>query len=480
VSWSGPTWRHAQLEAVFELSLALGGLKEEKELLEELVHRAVGLLDARRGVAVSFLGEEVDTWAAVHWPGKPQAFLDRACGLDLAEGVRLCPGSAFALPCQQVLLAAGSWQGEALLFLAVAERETRAGEGLFSPEDATFLRSLALLAASALASSRAFAAEKRRRELLEEENRHLRTDLGDFVAESPQMQRVLELVRRVAPFDVSVLLRGESGTGKEKVARLLHQLSPRASGPFVPINCAAVPEGLLEAELFGIEKGVATGVEGRVGKLEMAQGGTLFLDEVGDLTPNLQAKLLRVLQERKLERVGGRREIPVDVRLVAATHRNLEEMLERGEFRQDLYYRLRVVELHLPPLRQRPADIPVLIRHCLARFGEKLGRPRARLSPQAWELLLSYSFPGNVRELEHLVEAALAVAPGEEIGREDLLLAMGQGAEKLATDATLQDVIKAHVLRTLRRCGGNKKEAARVLGLDRSTLYRMLKKWNAT
>jgi transcriptional regulator with PAS, ATPase and Fis domain len=294
------------------------------------------------------------------------------------------------------------------------------------------------------------------------------------------MQRVLELVRRVAPFDVSVLLRGESGTGKEKVARLLHQLSPRVSGPFVPINCAAVPEGLLEAELFGIEKGVATGVEGRVGKLEMAQGGTLFLDEVGDLTPNLQAKLLRVLQERKLERVGGRREIPVDVRLVAATHRNLEEMLERGEFRQDLYYRLRVVELHLPPLRQRPADIPVLIRHCLARFREKLGRPHARLSPQAWELLLSYSFPGNVRELEHLVEAALAVAPGEEIGREDLLLAMGQGAEKLATEATLQEVIKAHVLRTLRRCGGNKKEAARVLGLDRSTLYRMLKKWNAT
>lgn len=480
MNWPGPTWRQAQLEAVFELSLALGGLREEDELLEELVQRAVGLLDARRGLALALTEGRPSHWAAVQWPRVPEELVRVSRQQGVQEGVRLLPGQLFGLSCRQVMVAAGSWQGEVLLLLAVAERETREGEGDFGEEDATFLRSLALLAASALASSRAFAAERRRRQALEEENRSLRESLGDFVAESPAMQKVLELVRRVAPLEVSVLLRGESGTGKEKIARLLHEFSPRASGPFVPINCAAVPESLLEAELFGIERGVATGVEARTGKLEMAQGGTLFLDEVGDLSPNLQAKLLRVLQERTVERVGGRREIPVNVRVVAATHRNLEAMLEQGAFRQDLYYRLRVVELFLPPLRERTADIPMLIRHFLARFGRQLGRPGVRLAPEAWELLLSYPYPGNVRELEHLVEAAVAVAPGDEIGRDEILLAMGRGASAMPLDSRLQEVVKAHVLRTLQRCGGNKRRAARLLGLDRSTLYRMLRKWNAT
>jgi len=475
------SWRQAQLEAILEFSLALGGPREEEELLEELVHRAVGLLDARHAMVVT-AGErgQVGRWAAVDWPQPPQSLWRTCLEHGLGDGVVLLPGSALALPSREALVAAGRWQGELLLLLAVAERETRQGEGRFSSEDASLLRSLALLAAPALVSSRRLAQEKRRREALEEENRSLRGEAGVFVAESGAMQRVLELVRRVAPLEVSVLVRGESGTGKEKVARLVHELSPRAGGPFVPINCAAVPESLLEAELFGIERGVATGVSARIGRLEVAQGGTLFLDEVGDLSPNLQAKLLRVLQERVVERVGGRREIPVDVRVVAATHRDLEAMLARGEFRQDLYYRLRVVELRLPPLRERPEDIPVLIHHCLRRFASKLGRPNARFSSAAWQLLLSYSFPGNVRELEHVVEASIALAAGEEIQREEVVLAMGVGAAATPGSGTLEEVVRAHVLGTLQRCGGNRRQAARVLGVDRSTLYRMLKRWNAT
>lgn len=476
-----PTWRQAQLEGILELTLALGGPKEETELAEELVHRAVGLLDARMGLVLT-VGDEGQPgwWRAVNWPGTSQAFWKKWLQLRQSDGVELFPGASFSLPCRQVMVAPGLWQGQLMLVLGVAGRELRGGEGDFSSEDATFLRSLALLAASALASSRALAAEKRLRQALEEENRSLREDFADFVAESDAMKQVLGLVRRVAPLDVSVLIRGESGTGKERIARLLHQLSPRADGPFVAINCAAVPESLLEAEFFGIERGVATGVEARLGKLEMASGGTLFLDEVGDLTPNLQGKLLRVLQERKLERVGGRREISVDLRLVSATNRDLEAMLKTSEFRPDLYYRLRVVELRLPPLRERPGDIPILIRRFLDTYGKKLGRPRSRLSREAWELLLAYPFPGNVRELEHVVEASLALASGEEVTREDVLLAMGKPAKGPELSETLEEVVRSHVLRTLQRVHGNKKETARVLGVNRSTLYRMLKRWNAT
>jgi transcriptional regulator with PAS, ATPase and Fis domain len=320
--------------------------------------------------------------------------------------------------------------------------------------------------------------------LLEEENRALRMGVGDeagLVGQAPAFRQVLELARRVAPSDVTVLLRGESGTGKERLARLLHSVSPRHAGPFVPLNCAAVPETLLEAELFGIERGVATGVTARPGRFELANGGTLFLDEIGDLTPILQAKLLRVVQDREVERVGGRQRVRVDVRLITATNRDLEAMMVRGEFRQDLYYRLRVVELTIPPLRQRHEDIPLLAQHFVRMHGKRLGKDRLSLSRGALELLLQHDFPGNVRELENLLEAATALASGERVEAEDLRLAMG--ARTAAADlssGTLDDVARSHVLRTLERCRGSRSAAARALGIDRTTLYRMLMRWNAT
>jgi len=285
-------------------------------------------------------------------------------------------------------------------------------------------------------------------------------------------------VRRVAPTGANVMLRGESGVGKERVAHLLHRSSDRAAGPFVPLNCAALPESLLESELFGIEEGVATGVQRRHGKIELADGGTLFLDEVGDLTPALQAKLLRVVQEREFERLGGRERIPVDLRLITATNRDLEAMVERGDFRRDLYYRLRVVVVQVPSLRDRRSDIPLLARHFLEVYGDRFGRPGLSLSAAALDELLRYPFPGNVRELENVVQAAVALVQGGEIGPEDLGLE-GLGGAEVADGSldTLAEIERRHVERVLRAVGGNRQEAARVLGIDRSTLYRKLQRF---
>jgi transcriptional regulator with PAS, ATPase and Fis domain len=333
-----------------------------------------------------------------------------------------------------------------------------------------------------VATARRVAAIERERQRLADENRALR-DIArreGFVGESAQVQEMLELVRRAAPTGVNVLLRGESGVGKERVARLLHSFSDRAAGPFVPLNCAALPETLLESELFGIEEGVATGVQRRHGKIELANGGTLFLDEVGDLSPPLQAKLLRVVQEREFERLGGRERIPVDIHLVTATNRDLEQMVEAGEFRRDLYYRLRVVVVNVPPLRERRSDIPLLARHFLELYGERFGRPGLKLSHPALAALLSHPFPGNVRELENAIQAAIALAQDETISVDDLRLesAAPQTPEEDGL-LPLSEVERRHIERVLRAVDGNRRAAARILGIDRTTLYRKLQR-NAT
>lgn len=482
-------WRRARLETLLDLSLALAGPRREGEVVEELCQRAVGLLDARAGFAASLLpGFELGSFAAVGWP------LERArtgsllvsAPLETVRrgGVARLSGGALQLPFHELLVATGLWQDELVGVVAVADKEARQGRVPFDEDDAVFLRSLASLAAPGVASARALAEVERQRQVLEDENRLLRVSAGGeegLVGDSPPMRRVLELVHRVAAADVSVLIRGESGTGKERVARLIHALSARRRGPFLPLNCAAVPETLLEAELFGIEAGVATGVTARVGKLELAQGGTLFLDEVGDLSPVLQAKLLRVVQEREVERVGGRSSVKVDVRLVSATNRDLEVMIQKGSFRHDLYYRLRVVELFLPPLRQRREDIPLLAHHFIRLHGARLGRPHVVLSRNALEILLRHDYPGNVRELENVLEAAVAMCPTSRVEAEDVRLAMGMAEPPvLPRGGSLADLARAHVQRVLQAHRGNRAAAARELGVDRSTLYRMLSRWNAT
>jgi len=472
-------WRELQLETLVDLSLTIGRVRPEEVLVEELLQRAVGTLDAGSGLVATLHpgGQE----AIVRALGLPPSFeaVRNLFPADLLE--ELASGRFVRAHRDQgdpafELLASPLRAGQEFLGLVVlGDKETRVGRIPFTDSDARFLLSLSSMVATAVATSRSVAAIERDRQRLADENRELR-DVArreGFIGESPPVKEMLETVRRVAPTGVNVMLRGESGVGKERVARLLHSFSERSGGPFVPLNCAALPESLLEAELFGIEEGVATGVQRRLGKIELADGGILFLDEVGDLTLSLQAKLLRVVQEREFERLGGRERIPVDLHLVTATNRDLEAMVTDGDFRQDLYYRLRVVVVNIAPLRDRRTDIPLLVRHFLEFYGERFGRPGLKLSNDAVAALMSFSFPGNVRELENVLQAAIALAPGEVITKDDLRLHT-IGADVPTTDVTmsLEELERLHIDRVLNAVNGNRTAAARVLGIDRSTLYR--------
>ncbi len=321
------------------------------------------------------------------------------------------------------------------------------------------------------------------------ENRALRAaiaqqDSGDIVGQSAALQRTLEMVAQAAPSAATILLLGESGTGKELLARQIHRLSERAAGPFVAVNCAALPENLLETELFGHEKGAFTGAAGkREGRFERASGGTIFLDEIGETSPSLQVRLLRVLQEGEIERVGGQEVVPVDVRVLAATNKNLEDEVKAGRFREDLFYRLNVIQVQLPPLRARHGDVAILAEHFLRRFGEKNKKLVRGFSEAALKALDAYHWPGNVRELENTVERAVVLTRGEVVGLDDLppAVAKAVGEERGPSDGvfipfgtTLEEVERRLILETLQRCGGDKKTAARLLGIAARTIYRKL------
>ncbi|HTS38758.1 MAG TPA: sigma-54 dependent transcriptional regulator [Candidatus Solibacter sp.] len=324
---------------------------------------------------------------------------------------------------------------------------------------------------------------------LREENRNLREALGkryshpNVIARSPKMQEVLATVERVAPTNSTVLLGGESGVGKDLIARAIHEKSRRASGPFLKINSTAIPENLLESELFGFEKGAFTGaVASKPGKFELADKGTLFLDEIGDVPGATQVKLLRVLQEREFERLGGTKTVKVDVRLIAATNRDLREALEQGTFREDLYYRLNVVPIDIAPLRERKEDIPELVELFISHFSAESRKVIEGISPEAMKILVNYHWPGNVRELQNIVERACALAKGNSLEVGDIHLdtrpakAGNGGGGFLPDGMTLEQWEDEMVQEALRRANGNKSQAARLLGLSRNALrYRLSK-----
>lgn len=310
-----------------------------------------------------------------------------------------------------------------------------------------------------------------------------RWQLTDVIGESDAIRTLNDKVRKVAPGDASILIRGESGTGKELYAHAMHRLSERAKGPFIKLNCAAIPEQLLEAELFGYEEGAFTGARkgGKPGKFQLADGGTLFLDEIGDMPLAMQVKLLRVLQDREVEAVGATRLLPVDVRVITATHRPLESLVMRGEFREDLFYRINVVPLTVPPLRERRADIPVLARHLLKRLAERRQRRCPVLSEAAQACLYRYSWPGNVRELENVLEAAFYLG-GTKLDVDDLPEAMRYEPPTLSTTlgATLRMTLaraeRDAILTALTESAGNRTRAARRLGIAKSSFYEKLKR----
>jgi DNA-binding NtrC family response regulator len=336
---------------------------------------------------------------------------------------------------------------------------------------------------------------------LHDENRQLREALGqryqfdNIIANSPGMQEVLAMVEQVAPTNATVLLGGESGVGKDMIARAIHQHSRRVNGPFIKINCTAIPENLLESELFGYEKGAFTGATtAKPGKFELADKGTIFLDEIGDMAGSLQVKLLRVLQEREFERLGGTRTIKVDVRVVAATNQDLRAALEQGTFREDLYYRLNVVPISIPPLREHKEDIPYLVDHFIRRFAESSGKAIEGITPEAMKLLVDFHWPGNVRELENIIERAVVMTGGPRIDVVDIRLdiarpsgtragldspavsADGSALPLLPEGLTMEQFEDKLIQEALQRAGGNKSQAARLLGLSRNALrYRLSK-----
>ena len=321
---------------------------------------------------------------------------------------------------------------------------------------------------------------------IEQENRRLQSGQGEsalqgLIASSPEMLKVCRTVEKLAPTDVSTLILGESGTGKEVLVKALHSLSDRSNKRLVAINCAAIPEALLESELFGYEKGAFTGAAKTTpGKIEVANGGILFLDEVGDLPMALQAKLLRFLQERVIERIGGRSEIPVDVRVICATHRDLAELIEAGEFREDLYYRINEATIKVPPLRDRQGDNLLLARVLLERFASQLKRPIKGFTPQAIEAIEAYGWPGNVRELENRVKRAVIMADGTQITLEDLELPSKDDdaeQEPFNLREVREKAESRAILRALARTDGNVSKTSELLGVTRPTLYNLMKKY---
>ncbi len=315
----------------------------------------------------------------------------------------------------------------------------------------------------------------------EQENARLRETVAsvvrpqEIVGQSPAMIRVFEAIQTVGPTDATVLITGESGTGKELCARAIHAASPRHYNPLVVIHCGALAETLLESELFGHEKGAFTGAQYRKkGSFEVAEGGSIFLDEIGDISLKTQTDLLRVLQEREITRVGSTHPIQVDFRCIAATNKKLEQLIEEGRFRPDLFYRLNVFQIQLPPLRDRKGDIPILVEHFVRKFSTSMNKRINRVSPAAMALLDRYQWPGNIRELENAVERAMVVAQEPEIREEDFALRLPRAENQ---PRTLEDIERAHILSVLEDCKGNQTLAAEVLDIDRVTLHNKLKKY---
>ena len=435
-------------------------------------------LDARLGIAgsVAMTGQTINVADAYEHP----LFYKE---LDLQTGYRT--RTLLAVPLRDL-------RGE---IIGVGEAINKS-EGLFTDEDADLLQTLAAHVSDTIETTQL---ERQLQDYPLEKESDRRPDIGsgfstqNIIGMSYRIQSIIRLIDQIRDCSVDVLIEGESGTGKELVAKALHHSSPRAKHPFVAVNCAALPDNLVEAELFGIEKGVATGVDRRIGKFEEANGGTLFLDEIGDLTLPAQAKILRVLQERSVDRVGGKGSVPIDVRIIAATNQNLEAAIKEHTFREDLYYRLKVIYIQTPPLREVPEDIPGLANHFLNKYCKLMNTELKQLTTRALEELSRYSWPGNARQLENEIKRLVASVRGKSITEDHLdgsirnlrasiqtFQLKEEPAPKSPTSRSLPDAVEQLERRlieeALRNSGGNKQKAAHVLGLSRQGLIKKLKR----
>ena len=479
------------LQSLLKIATSIGGIRDRESLQWQLLGFLFDVVPAERGAVLYFdkTGEVESTaaWDRVLGPEHVVSVCEALVRRVYAEKAGLVAGDVLGKPGlkegageesrpRSVLCVPMMISGEALGAIYL---ETGVPEDLFNEAHLQVMTAVGSITALALENLRHW-------ERLKEENQALRAEVNlehNMVGVSARMKEVFEFVRRVAATDATVLVEGESGTGKELVARAIHRNSKRAENPFVAINCAAIAENLLESELFGYEKGAFTGAAAqKKGRIEMAEGGTLFLDEVSELAPELQAKLLRVLQEREFERVGGTRAIPLDTRLIAATNKKLSEAIESGEFRKDLYYRLNVVTLTMPALRDRTEDIPQLAEHFLSKASRKCKTRMKSLSEEAKACLIKYDWPGNVRELENAIERAVVLGSGNVVLPEDLpetILEAGPLSDGSAKyHRSMKETKRQMIALALQHAHGSYLEAAKSLGIHPNSLLRLMRNLN--
>lgn len=479
------------LQSLLKIATGIGGIRDRESLQWQLLGFLFDVVPAERGAVLYFdkTGEVESTaaWDRVRGPEHVVSVSEQLVRRVYAEKAGLVAGDVLGKPGlkegageesrrRSVLCVPMMISGEALGAIYL---ETSVPEDLFNEVHLQVMTAVGSITALALENLRHW-------ERLKEENKALRAEVNleyNMVGVSARMKEVFEFVRRVAATDATVLVEGESGTGKELVARAIHRNSKRAENPFVAINCAAIAENLLESELFGHEKGAFTGAAAqKKGRIEMAEGGTLFLDEVSELAPELQAKLLRVLQEREFERVGGTRAIPLDTRLIAATNKKLSEAIESGEFRKDLYYRLNVVTLTMPALRDRSEDIPQLAEHFLSKASRKCKTRMKSLSEEAKACLIKYDWPGNVRELENAIERAVVLGSGNVVLPEDLpetILEAGVLSDGSAKyHRSMKETKRQMIAQALQHAHGSYVDAAKSLGIHPNSLLRLMRNLN--
>ncbi|HEY0079339.1 MAG TPA: sigma 54-interacting transcriptional regulator [Pyrinomonadaceae bacterium] len=481
------------LNALLKISREIASLRYPGVIQERLLESLLETFPAERGAIVLMsddLGEPISAFGRdigeataspvrISWTVARQVLSEGASVMsnDVLDDSTYEGAQSLAASLVNSLLCVPLTSGERVcgfIYLDTSDRVKR-----FDEQHLQLLTAIGAIASLALENARHV-------EWLEGENRRLRDEIDiehDMVGESPRMRQVYELIARAAPSDSTVLIRGQSGTGKELAAHAIHRNSPRASKPFVAINCAALNEGLLESELFGHERGAFTGaVAQKKGKLEVADGGTLFLDEIGELASTLQAKLLRVLQTKEFERVGGTRRIHVDVRFIAATNRDLKQAVANGLFRQDLYYRLDVISFEMPALKDRKEDIALLSNYFTVKFSRRCKRRILGISPEARSCLLSYDWPGNVRELENAIERAAVLGTTELIVPEDLpdniVEAVHPEGQSLKYYEAVGEAKKQIISRAIEQANGNYTEAARLLGVHPNNLHRLLRTLN--
>jgi Nif-specific regulatory protein len=470
------------LAALFRISNVINSIRDSELLQRELLRLISEVVPADHGAVVLQTDLDEETDSICTWSRQPDAAQKIEIQRDLVHRALWERSAVFTND------ASNSSETHNVLCLPLVAVERTIGviylrslrpAPPFREDHIHFLDSVSRIAAVALENILALDA-------LRSENRRLKRELNsasNLVGESRQIRQLNEFISRVAQSDSTVLIRGESGTGKEVVARSIHQSSPRQERPFVAINCAAIPEALLESELFGHEKGAYTGAIGmRKGKLEAADDGTLFLDEIGELAPPMQAKLLRVLQQKEFERVGGTHPVTFKARVLAATNKNLEQAIKASEFRQDLYYRLNVVSVTVPPLREHREDISLLALYFAAKYAQRAKRPFKGISEEARTLLMGYSWPGNVRELENAIEHAIVLGLTEEILPEDLpdgiLEEQSTGLQGARYHDTLNQSKKELILNALREAKGSYPDAARILGIHPKYLHRLARNLN--